>query len=467
MGFNLTSFAGGFAEAAVSSIEKEEAAAAARGTAGAKLMYENYKTVTASNKKLEGELKGNIETLKSYDKNATEDELYAIATKKPVMDYVLAQIKKENFDPETFKLSNIASITKSNVTSSALDRIRENLAMPKLAKDAATPFEYKDTGNLISDIKGSAGSRAAETSARQTAAALGVSYESLLAAQSYKQTDMTSDAVYNMGGVKLTKTPDQEIAAAQTKLGLAVKSGDEKGQASAKADLLIFKSVKDTMTNEQTKFASKISDIKNRYMFGTADERTAAKPEYDKLMSDIRNEAAAKKAGDGGDSKVPTLSALNTHTGLRVSRAISDKYGDMVKNKQIAFTINSDSSVSVDYIGDNAAVRREIQETRYEAAKDALSLYTDAQGVPLTKDVAAVINSFKPFNSAVPREAPVVKEKPALPPSKASSLGSASSGRAAAAPKTDVRAQAQRAIDAGANPAAVAKRFKETTGQDF
>jgi len=473
MGFNLTAFAGGFAKAAVESIEKEEELASARGTAATKLMYDNYKKVTSENTKLSNELKANVLTIKTYDKDATEDELYAIATNKPVMDYVAAQIKKGEFDASTFKASNIASITKTNTKSTAIDRIRENLAIPKILKEGASPFAYADTGNVIRDFKGAAGSRAAESSARQTAAALGVSYEDLLASQDYKRPEMKADAVYNMGGIKLIKTPDQEIADAQLRLANSMKSGDEKGQREANADLLIYRSVKDTMTPEQTKFASKIADIKNRYMFGSADQRAAAKPEYDKLMSDIRAEAAAKKAGEGGATdKIPALSSLNSFTTAVVARTVSAKYGDMVKSKQIAFTEKPDGSMSIDYIGDNAQIRRDIQNTQYEAAKNALSLYTDADGVPLTKDVSAVLNGFKPVASAVPEAAPT-REKPALPKSTYTGSGRQIAPAAPAAPAAgqsaiaQTRAQADAAIKQGVNRESVAKRFKETTGQDY
>ena len=468
MGFNLTAFAGGFAKAAVESIETEEELASARGTAATKLMYDNYKKVTSENTKLSNELEANVNLIKTYDKDATEDELYAIGTSKVLMDYVSTQIKKGEFDPTTFKASNLASITKTNTTSTAIQRIRENLAIPKILKEGASPFAYADTGNVIRDFKGAAGSRAAESSARQTAAALGVSYEDLLASQDYKRPEMKADAVYNMGGIKLIKTPDQEIADAQLRLANSMKSGDEKGQREANADLLIYRSVKDTMTPEQTKFASKIANIKNRYMFGSADQRAAAKPEYDKLMSDIRAEAAAKKAGEGGDDKkIPALSSLSTLATARVTRAVGGKYGELVSKKQIAFTVQPDGTVAIDYIGDNAKVRGEIEELKYEAAKDALSLYTDADGVPLSRDVAVVINSFKPFKSSAPEAAPVVKEKPALP--KSTYTGS---GRqiAPAAPAVDVQAErttAKEAIAKGAPTAAVAKRFKETTGQDL
>lgn len=405
MAFNFTAFAGGFAKEAVSSIEKEEELAATRGANGAKVMYENYKTVLAENRKLENELKTNIETLKAYDPNATEAELLAVATKKPVMDYVTAQIKKENFDPETFKLSNIASISNDNVKSTALDLIKENLRVPKALKDAKTPFAYEDTGNLIRDIKGAAGSRSAEKAARQTAESLGVSYEELLAAKGYQRPEMDIKATYNMGGVKPIKTFDQQVNDAQTKLLIATKSKDEKGVGEATADLMILKDVKAKMSPTQTEFANKIADVKNRYMFGDAETRKAAKPEYDKLMADVKAEAMAKKVGEGaGEGKIPALGTLNTFASASVARAVAAKHGDLIKSKQLALVEKADGSVGIDYIGDDATLRRQILETQANAAKNALSLYTDDKGQPLNRDVASVINSFTGVVPSVMRD---------------------------------------------------------------
>ncbi len=458
MGFNFTAFAGGFAKEAVASIEKEEELAAVRGANGTKVMYENYKTVLADNRKLENELKANIETLKAYDPNATEAELLAVATKKPVMDYVTAQIKKENFDPETFKLSNIASIANDNVKSTALDMIKENLRIPKALKDAETPFSYKNTGNIIRDVQGAAGSRAAEKAARQTAEALGVSYEELLAAKGYKRPELNVEATYNMGGIKTIKTFDQQVDDAQRKLAVATKAKDEKGIGEANADLMIFKDVKSRMSPAQTEFANKIADVKNRYMFGDAETRQAAKPEYDKLMSDIRAEALAKKTGEGdGESKIPALSTLNTFTSASVARAVAAKHGDLIKTKQLAIIEKADGSVGIDYIGDNETLRRQILETQATAAKNALSLYTDAKGLPLNRDVASVMNSF---TSVVPS---VVKTDGAA----ASAAGPQAAKPTTPTPTTNLRKEAEAAIAKGADRAAVAKRYKEQTGQEF
>ena len=458
MGFNFTAFAGGFAKEAVSSIEKEEELAATRGANGAKVLYENYKTVLSENRKLENELKANIETLRAYDPNATEAELLAVATKKPVMEYVTAQIKKENFDPSTFKLSNIATISNDNVKSTALDLIKENLRIPKATKDAQASFAIKETGNVVTDLKNIAGSRAAEKSARQTAEALGVSYEELLAAKGYQRPEIDVKATYNMGGIKTAKTFDQQINDAQVKLVNAKRANDAKGIAEANADLLIFKDVKSKMSPEQTEFANKIADIKNRYMFGDAATRKAAKPEYDKLMADIRAEALAKKVTkDGeGEGKIPALGTLNTFTSASVARAVAAKHGDLIKTKQLAIIEKPDGSVGIDYIGDNDALRRQILETQATAAKNALSLYTDAEGKPLNRDVASVMNSFTAVVPSVVRT-----DTPAAP------AAAGPTRPAVPTPATSLRREAEAAIARGANRDAVAKRFKEQTGQEF
>ena len=457
MAFNLTAFAGGFAKEAVASIEKEEELAATRGANGAKVLYENYKTVLADNRKLENELKSNIETLKAYDPNATEAELLAVATKKPVMEYVTAQIKKENFDPETFKLSNIASIANDNVKSTAIDLIKENLRVPKAMKDAENPFTYKDTGNIILDIKGAAGSRAAEKAARQTAEALGVSYEELLAAKGYKRPEMDVKATYNMGGITPIKTNEQEIEAALRKRVIAVKSNDDKGIREADADLLIHRKNKEMLSSDQQQFANKTASIKNRYMYGDAETRKAAEPEYKRWLADITAEEAAKKVG--GEGKIPALGTLSTFASASVARAVSAKYGDLIKSKQLAIIEKPDGSLGYDYIGDNDTLRRQILETQATAAKNALSLYTDAQGKPLNRDVASVMNSF---TGVVPS---VVKTDGGATP--------AAGGPKPTLPAPAVDVAKERSLAAAAiaaqpkNADAIKANFKQRTGQDY
>jgi hypothetical protein len=117
------------------------------------------------------------------------------------------------------------------------------------------------------------------------------------------------------------------------------------------------------------------------------------------------------------------LSTLNTFTSASVARAVAAKHGDLIKTKQLAIVEKADGSVGIDYIGDNDTLRRQILETQANAAKNALSLYTDAQGKPLNRDVASVLNSFtsvvpsvvRTDGGATPPTAPTPPATPAQP----------------------------------------------------
>jgi hypothetical protein len=253
----------------------------------------------------------------------------------------------------------------------------------------------KDT-NFFARIRKGASDRAGTRAEEQTAKAMGVSLEKLRAAEGFKRPEFDAGAEFNMGAFQKEKGYDEREKDAKLALLKAEQSGDTKAIGIAKADVMIFGKIKETLTSEQQQFSNKVADIKNRYMFGTAEERKAAKPEYDKLMADVRAEALAKKVTkDGeGEGKIPALGTLNTFTSAAVARAVAAKHGDLIKTKQLAIVEKADGSVGIDYIGDNDTLRRQILETQANAAKNSLSLYTDAQGKPFNRDVASVLNSY-------------------------------------------------------------------------
>jgi hypothetical protein len=251
---------------------------------------------------------------------------------------------------------------------------------------------------------------------------MGVSIEQLRAAEGFKRPEMGTGAVFNMAAFQKEKSYDEREKDAKLTLLKAEKDGDVNAINVAKADLLIFKSIKDTLTSEQQQFSNKVADIKNRYMFGTPEQRKAAKPEYDKLMADVRAEALAKKVTkDGeGEGKIPALGTLNTFTSAAVARAVAAKHGDLIKSKQLAIVEKADLSVGIDYIGDNETLRRQILETQANAAKNALSLYTDAKGQPFNRDVASVLKSYTDIVPSVVRTdsgaTPAAAPQPAAQP---------------------------------------------------
>jgi hypothetical protein len=200
MGFNLTSFAGGFAEAAVEDIQKAQKLAAARGAAGAKQLAESYKSIVEENNKTKKELKDKVAFLSTYDTTATEDELFEIAKSKSLMDLITSRVKKDDFDSSTFKISNLAEVAKTNSTSTALERIDDIFKMPAASKAAFE--EVKPTGNFFKDMAARSGSRASETAARETAAALGVSLDTLQASKGYVAPELQSAATLRSDAIK-------------------------------------------------------------------------------------------------------------------------------------------------------------------------------------------------------------------------------------------------------------------------
>lgn len=422
MGFRFSSFVAGAAENITETLKEDEKQAAVAATYGVKALKEQYDKVQAENRKLETELSENVRTLRTFDNTATEAELFAAATNKAYMEMAIEAAKA---NPASFKVGDVVKIKEDNPSpQTAMERIKAYTTIPAVAK-AARQAEGVDVteektglfglGTLRSRASARAGSKAEE----QTAKAMGVSIEQLRAAGEFKRPEIDAGTTFDFTSMQKPKTFDQQESDAKKALLDATRKGDPQKVNEAKADLLIFKTVKETLTPEQTQFSNKVADIKNRYMFGTPEERKAAKPEYDKLMADVRAEALAKKAGEGaGEGKIPALSTLNTFTSAAVARAVAAKHGDLIKTKQLAIVEKADGSVGIDYIGDNDTLRRQILETQANAAKNALSLYTDAKGQPFNRDVASVLNSFTSVVPSVMRDsgATPVATTPAVSP---------------------------------------------------
>lgn len=423
MGFRLSSFLAGATKGAVDILEEDEANASKSAALGVKSMKDNYDKVMAENRKLESEVSENIKFLQTYDKTATQAQLFAAATNKAYMNMALDAAKA---NPATFRVGDVVKIKEDNASPlTAMEMLKAYTEIPAVSKAARQAEE--SSGNFIKDLRSKVSNRAASRAEEQTAKAMGVSIEQLRAASGYVRPEIETGAEFDFSSMQPAKSFDKQEQEAKAKLLNATRQGDAQKVNEAKADLLIFKTVKETLTPEQTQFSNKVADIKNRYMFGTPEERKAAKPEYDKLMADIRAEAMAKKTGEGAGTsasdKIPALSTLNTFTSAAVARAVAAKHGDLIKSKQLAIVEKADGSVGIDYIGDSDTLRRQILETQANAAKNALSLYTDAKGQPFNRDVASVLNSFTSVVPSVVRTdnagsaaaGPQAAAKPKLP----------------------------------------------------
>jgi hypothetical protein len=306
----------------------------------------------------------------------------------------------------------------------------------------------------------------------EQAQAVGIPLERLRAAQDFVRPSANVNATVDMSKLRPAKTFAEQEDAAKLALLNATKANDPAAIRLAQADQFVFKTIKDNMSSEQTKFSEKLVTLKNDALNGTPQEKKAADAELAKIWALERREAEAKKVrGEDTEGKVPNLSALNTFTGVAVARAVAAKYGELLKSKQLAIIENADGSTRFSYIGTDTATRKAISDLQASAARSALSLYTDSKGMPINRDVASVLNSFSAptqIEEAPPAAAPATAA-PALPTARG--LGSAPSGRnAAPAPPINIqdeRAKANTAISRGADAAAVKARFKQTTGQDL
>jgi hypothetical protein len=426
MGFKFSSFAAGAAEAVVDTLRKDEEEASKVGVFGVKALKENYDKVMAENRKLESEVSDNIKVLRTFDSNATEAELFAAATNKTYMSMAIEAAKA---NPSTFKVGDVVKIKENNASNlTAMEMLKTYTELPAVSESVRRAEGTLDTDtNFFAKIRKGASDRAATRAEEQTAKAMGVSIEQLRAASGFKRPEIDTGAEFDLTKFQKEKGYDEREKDAKLALLKAEQSGDVNAINAARADVMIFGKIKDVLTSEQQQFSNKVADIKNRYMFGTPEERKAAKPEYDKLMADVRAEALAKKAGEGaGEGKIPALGTLNTFTSAAVARAVAAKHGDLIKTKQLAIVEKADGSVGIDYIGDNETLRRQILETQASAARNALSLYTDAKGQPFNRDVASVLNSYtsvvpsvvRTDGGAAPAAAPQPTTKPTTPTSK-------------------------------------------------
>ena len=150
-------------------------------------------------------------------------------------------------------------------------------------------------------------------------------------------------------------------------------------------------------------------------------EVSTAKTQMAKELKLIAEEARAKHVPASASDKVPSLGALNSFVAVSVAQAVQNKHGNLKNDMAIVSKPNGDGTYyqDYDYTGDDPALKKQIQDTKAAAAKRALSVYMDNNGLPLDRNVQAVMNSWTGSST---------------PPAKAGGLGSRPAPEAAPAP---------------------------------
>ena len=404
------SFLGGAAAGFSEEVEKSEKEAKAYAAMATKSLYD----AKIENDKYNTEISKSIEADKNFilanKSNATPDQVNALLSNPEVMKKWRAYANPTDVDLDT-----LIKITKANPSVAvAAENVEAFPSIQSKAKEVLNTIQKSKGRTGLGGMIDTIGERAGGTAAAQTAAALGVSLESLQSSKRIARP--TSEATFDMTVFKEPET----FAKAEDKAKLALLNANKTNDAGkiteAEATIKQLKVVDTQFTDAQKQFANKSAQIRKDYLFGTAQERAAAKPEYDKLMSDLRAEAQAKKAGEAaGESKVPTLGTLNAFAGSAAAKVVAAKYGNLLTNKQLALVEKPDGSTDFRYTGDDAALRREINLAAYNAAKSALSMYTDDKGAPATRDVASVLNSYAATVQPVVRRDGALPTEPAAP----------------------------------------------------
>lgn len=215
------SFLGGAAEQFTDTLQESAKTAKAEATLRMKALTENYQEVLKNNGKLQKDLKDDVDFIKAYKPDATEDQISAIVFNRPVMEAVKKHFKDNPEAAKNFDVATFTGLTNQNASPfTAAQRIESYLKMPKAAKEVDSVAE----GTGFFDRVAGKQRKSAET---QIAAALGVSMEELRGAKGFVPTAPDVGARFDLA--QLVKKPEfKDIKdRVQVDLATAMESGDD------------------------------------------------------------------------------------------------------------------------------------------------------------------------------------------------------------------------------------------------
>ena len=150
----------------------------------------------------------------------------------------------------------------------------------------------------------------------------------------------------------------------------------------------------------------------------------------------MKEQAQAKQVPKDASDKVPSLGALNAFTASAVGLAVSTKHGNLGKDMAIVDKVGEGGVTykEYEYIGDSSALRQQIADTKAAAAKQALSVYMDNNGLPLDRNVQAVLNMYTGSSPRPAKAGGLGSRTPAAADASAPAAAAAAPAAAAAAP---------------------------------
>jgi hypothetical protein len=470
----LLSFLGGAAQGITSEIDKAEKSAKEEAMLRVKNMYATYEKVKEDNLSLTNSLKAEADWIKTYYPSATPEQVLFLQGSPAVL-----QGLKKMDDPTKIDLSTAINISATgNKANSSI--IKDVQAFPDVAdkvtsavKAASTTTAYRSgLGGVFDRIGEGAGNTAANRYAR-----------------------MLGTDVQTMQALKPLQRPTQEGTFDATVLRKPEAFKDIKDQA--QVELLNAQESNDPKAINAA--SEKIARITTNESLGKVEKKTDAQIQSDLVTEIQQKQAANDKQG------AATATAL-----LRQRQALMKAPGDgktdadkitqanliQVATRTRATTIEQSLPpgqliTTTDAQGNVTMTLRDLSQGDLFRKGDAIAAnaiikeMTKPDGLPRSEaHKNAMMSAGIRFDESGKAIRPVVPELPAKggkttppppPPPPAAAPTAAPAARSTTLPATtrpavnvdQARADANTAIAKGADRAAVAARFKQTTGQEL
>lgn len=469
----LLAFLGGAAEGVSSEIEKAEKSAREEAMLRVKKLSENYEETRKSNRELENSLKAEKDWITATYANATPEQI-AYLQSSPAALQALKKMK----DPTKISLSDVISIASGNESNAvAAERIT---AMPEVADKVAAAVKQQGRtgfGGFIESIAEGAG----ETAERRFARAMGTDIETLRGTKKLERPTVA-------GTFDMAKTiaPDDFSAIkdkAQVDLLAAQDSKDPQAINAATEKIARINTIESIgkleKKTEQQIQSELVTEIQQKQAAGDKQGATTA-------TALLRQRQALMKApGSEGKTDADKISQANLIQVATRTRATTIEQelppGQLITTTDsqgnVTLTLRDLSQGTLFRRGDAIAANAIIKEMtkpdgtpRSEMHKNAMmsaGIRFDNNGKAIIPPIPELPTKGTPPPATTPPPAPTRGgPTPATP---------APAARAAALPATtrpavnvdQARAEANAAIAQGADRAAVAARYKQTTGQEL
>jgi len=197
----LTAFLGGAATQATSMIETEKKNAKDLAAAQASTMLKTYMEVDKQSKELSNKMAADVEFMKAYYPEASDDDLVEAAKNPEAMAVFKKRAQEADFDPTIIKFADFVTVASKNTGKDFKTQINE---LYDIKKAEAAPVKAAE--NLSWAQRLTAGTGEAELN--RIVSPLGVTPDQLRAAMTYKPS-VTSTAKFNLGALS-QKTFDAE-----------------------------------------------------------------------------------------------------------------------------------------------------------------------------------------------------------------------------------------------------------------